>query len=239
MNEYINHHPKSNKRNLLFHDWQKRSGKFNRELGAFLSKDLNAKIIELGCSTGQVIAWLHSLGFSNASGIDIDKSAIKQGLKSGVKNIEQCDLLFFLQNYQHADVDLFILRDVAEHFSKDQLENVMSLMIQKLKIGGKIFIKTLNAQSPVANFMLHGDWTHQILFTKDSLAQLANMSGQLIVRTIIGDPIKRFSKREILLKIVFLIYRATYKKFMGLLIGESGKDMIFEPNLICVFEKVK
>src|SRR3989338_4689785 len=58
----------------------------------------NASIIDIACGSGEIVYWLHELGYVNAHGIDISEEQIALGRSLGIKNIEVNDLKQFLAN---------------------------------------------------------------------------------------------------------------------------------------------
>ena len=161
MSNYLNDHGSNKKSIVLNQPWEKRSEKFSNLFSRYLPKSFDEKIIDVGCSTGQIVGWLQSTGYKNACGIDSDKSAILYGESVGIKNLYLDDLFAYCESLNNESIKLFILRDITEHLSKEEVEFIISIMSSKLKVDGYIWIQTPNGLSPAANSLLYGDWTHR------------------------------------------------------------------------------
>jgi hypothetical protein len=70
-----------------------------------------------------------------------------------------------------------ILRDVIEHFPREQVIEVLELCRQASRPGGSVIIQVPNAESPFFGRIRYGDFTHELAFTSSSIAQLFNILG--------------------------------------------------------------
>lgn len=76
-----------------------------------------AKILDVGCSSGTLLSDLRDLGFRDLSGIDISQTAIDHCKKSGFKNIKKTDGRNLGNPCEKFDV--IIASDVLEHIEED------------------------------------------------------------------------------------------------------------------------
>ena len=67
--------------------------------------------------------------------------------------------------------------DVLEHFRKDEALRFMDQVNRVLAPGGTVLIHTPNDFSPFSGRVGHRDFTHETVFTRDSLGQLLAACG--------------------------------------------------------------
>ena len=201
--------------------------------GSFLPKDKEALILEIGCGNGGLVYWLQKSGFKKTEGVDISKEQFEESKKFNIKNIYQDDLKNFLKNRENI-YDVIFMRDIIEHFNKEEILEILELVNCSLKEGGKIIIQTPNAEGPFGGRYRYWDFTHEISFTEGSICQVLLVSNFGKIRIFPTNPIIHGFKsfiRFILWRIIELILR-----FYLLVETGSGKG-IFTQNLIAVAEK--
>ncbi len=142
----------------------------------FLPKDKNIKIIDLGCGTGGFVYWLQQIGYQNSEGIDVSPEQIEATKKLGIKNIRQANLKEFLRDKRNF-YDVIFMNSVIEHFTKEEILDVLDIIYQSLKTGGVFVAQTPNAESPFSGRFRYGDFTHEISFTKGSIRQVLEVAG--------------------------------------------------------------
>ncbi len=142
----------------------------------FLPADKKARILDLGCGNGSLVYWLEGLGYAEAEGVDVSPEQVELAKSLGVKKVYCEDLVNFLEQSK-TEYDVVFIRDTLGHFFKKEIVNIMDLIYRKVKKGGKLIIKTPNAESPLSGQLRHGDFTHEVGFTRTSLRQLAEVAG--------------------------------------------------------------
>ena len=231
--KYYSTHISPRKGEATLGEFRIRAISYQKQFGQLLPKDKKAKIIDIGCGSGSVTWWLQSVGFDNAIGIDISAEQVGIANKLGVNNIFQANIKTFLADKLEF-YDVVIARDVIEHFSKDDLVDVLSLCHGSLKRNGLVILQAPNAESPFFGRIRYGDFTHQIAFTTSSLSQLLRMIGYSGIRFFPKRPLVDSAEsfvRVILWKFVELFY-----KF--LLFVEVGRvQMIVTQDIIAVGKK--
>jgi len=201
--------------------------------GRFLPKDKNIQIIDLGCGTGGFVYWLQQIGYQNSAGIDISIEQIAVANKIEIKNIHQADLKEFLRDKRNF-YDIIFMRDVIEHFTKEEIIDVFDCIYQALKTGGVVVVQTPNAESPFSGRFRYGDFTHEISFAEGSIRQVLGVSDFKGIRVFPTRPVVHGFKsffRAILwrgIEIILQIY---------LLIETGSAKGIFTQNIIAVAEK--
>jgi len=168
----------------------------------FLPKSHNAKIVDLGCSEGISLEWLLLNGYQNIVGVDSDEFAIelcrkKFNSKLSDKHIVCFDALSYLKNCEDESVDMVLMLNVIEHIPKETILEIMSEIRRTLKCDGCFLAQTGNWENPFNIGLFTRDFTHQVMYTMNSLRQLMIMSN--------------FDEDEIILKAVR--YKLTWRNF--------------------------
>jgi len=206
---------------------------WRKYFGRYLPENKVAQVIEIGCGNGGFVYWLNSLGYKSAVGIDISKEQVDLAYKLGIKNIFQHDLKEFLSDKIEI-YDVVFARDVIEHFTKDEVLEVLGIIYSSLKKGGIIVIQTPNAESPFGSRYLYGDFTHEIAFTTSSLNSVLRITGFRDAEFYPTSPVPKglnSSLRYILWKCIEAMLR-----FYMLVETGSGKG-IFTQNIIAIAKK--
>jgi SAM-dependent methyltransferase len=111
---------------------------------------------------GHFLYFLKKMSYSNFIGIDTSPQQVdflKESLRKG--------------DY----FDIIVLNDVIEHNPKVKIPELLKLMFNVLKPGGKVFIKTPNMGNPFNLRSRYMDFTHEIGFTEHSLYEILCMAG--------------------------------------------------------------
>jgi SAM-dependent methyltransferase len=195
-----------------------------------LLRDLprDARILEIGCGGGALLAYLERRGFSHASGIDISPEQVELARRRAVR-AEVGDLFEVLADGQ-AQVDAIVAVDVLEHFSRDELVRLAPLLYSGLTPGGRLLIQTANGAGLFPGQVIFGDLTHLTIFTPPSLAQLLQPVGftDLSFYETGPIPIRLRGKLDVAL------WRAIKTMADALRYVETGKrQAIWTENMIC------
>ena len=183
-----------------------------------------------GLRTGRLVYWLGQRGYRNAEGIDISAEQVEAAHQLGIANVRQADLTQYLGSHRE-HYDALILRDVVEHFTREQIIEVLELCRAATRPGGVVIVQVPNAESPFFGRIRYGDFTHELAFTSTSVAQLFNVLGFLDLRVYPTEPViggVRSLGRAVLWTLVKAFYRV-------LLFAELGRGQwIFTQGLIAV-----
>lgn len=154
-----------------------------------LPQHKEAKILDLACGAGHWLYFLQKEGYHNSWGIDISRDQLRLASKIGVKNLKQADAFSFLQNKKE-EFDFISANDFIEHLNKQEILALLDLVYTALKPGGKILIMTVNVGAPLlgpkSGFI---DFTHETMFTPESLAQIMLVCGFSQVKVKGDSPI--------------------------------------------------
>lgn len=161
----------------------------------FFPKDTNAKILDIGVGRGEMLSVLKEFGY-DYSGIDISESCVSfcQSLNLNCSLVE--DTIEYLKTHPK-EYDMITFLDVIEHIEKSKLIEFMQAIRNATKENGSVIIQAPNALSPDSIISLYNDFTHEILFTENSLFQLLTTAGFKDVKyyafeDIVGSGIKYY-----------------------------------------------
>jgi 2-polyprenyl-3-methyl-5-hydroxy-6-metoxy-1,4-benzoquinol methylase len=146
-------------------------------INAFFPKNKAAAILDLGCGHGTLVHFAHQAGYVNTQGIDVSVQQVALARQLGIANITQGDLMAALKAIPPASLDAVITFDVIEHFTKDELIDLVDAIHGALKPSGCWIIHAPNANSPFVGAVRYGDYTHEQAFTPTSIQQLLKASG--------------------------------------------------------------
>lgn len=172
-----------------------------------LPLDKNIRILDVGCGMGHFIYYLQKKGFMNFIGIDISPEQIDFCRNNISENVECIDAFAFLE--KNFNFDVIVMNDVLEHFNKNKILDLLILIYDRLNKNGILIIKVPNAANPFNISTFYTDFTHETLFTKESLNQI------LVVSNF--KNIKVFECKS---------NRTTFKGIIGALLEKSIYDII-------------
>lgn len=137
--------------------------------------------LEIGCGTGEFLAYLHAKGVGRFIGIDHDP-ALAEIVPAAVRDRFRCaDIWAFLAEPDQAALDRVVMLDVLEHFSPEKARDLLVAIRGRLAPGGRIIVKVPNAGCPWGLAYQFGDLTHKTAFNSLSLRQLADASGLALI----------------------------------------------------------
>jgi SAM-dependent methyltransferase len=142
----------------------------------WLPPDRSARILDIGCGSGQFLWFLRERGYRNCSGVDLDGRQVELGRQLGL-DCQTANIVTKLRDLK-TPCDLIAVFDVLEHLSKDELHEVMTLISERLEPGGgRLLLSVPNAESPLGPAVLYGDLTHEAAFTWASIYELCYCHG--------------------------------------------------------------
>ncbi|RLA07956.1 MAG: hypothetical protein DRQ51_04265 [Gammaproteobacteria bacterium] len=138
-----------------------------------LPKNKNAKILDLGCGFGMYLKHIKNLGYKNTKGVEIGDEQNKF-LKDKGYNIIQKDILEFLKTTTEK-YDFISMFDVLEHFTKEEIVELLPLLQKILNNNGTLIVRVPNGEAMLNGSIMYGDFTHETFFTSKSLQQIFNI----------------------------------------------------------------
>jgi 2-polyprenyl-3-methyl-5-hydroxy-6-metoxy-1,4-benzoquinol methylase len=157
-------------------EFEQLSKYFKKNYLKHLPEDHNAKILDLGCGMGHFLYFLETNGYSNCLGVDISNENIEFCKKRGF-NVILSNIFEFLKD-SNGSYDTIIMNDLLEHFDKPEVIQLLNMIFNCLDENGQLIIKVPNASNPImACSSRYLDFTHESLFTEESLSQVLKVSG--------------------------------------------------------------
>ena len=195
--------------------------------------DLDAAILDLGCGHGALIHVARQMGHKNLRGVDGSLEQVAAAERLGVEGVRHGDVIQTLAEEGDASLDCVVSFDLIEHFTKDELIGLVDEIFRVLKPGGRWIIHTPNAESPFGNRMLFWDFTHELAFTRTSLAQLLLSSGFSRVQCYEDQPVPHGLKSASRL-LLWLCFRSLLRLYLAAETGDTGRHAIFSQNFLAV-----
>jgi 2-polyprenyl-3-methyl-5-hydroxy-6-metoxy-1,4-benzoquinol methylase len=197
-----------------------------------MPQEKDAVLLDLGCGNGGFVFFLQQLGYSNVRGVDLSAEQIDEGNGLGIKGLEVADIKQFLSTVE--SVDCVIARDVVEHFTRQEAVDLLTLIAQKLKPGGRFIMQVPNGQGLFYTSIFYGDYTHEMAYTESSVRQLFLNTGFSSSFCVPTGPVPHgliSSVRWLLWK-----YRVLIHRFWKMVETGNGNGL-FTSNLIAIGNK--
>jgi 2-polyprenyl-3-methyl-5-hydroxy-6-metoxy-1,4-benzoquinol methylase len=159
---------------------------YQYNLAEHLPKDRAAKILEIGSGMGRFLEFLGTRGYDDFLGVDLSEEAVRYCQDKGIEKVKLITDLdeFLVSSVQY---DAIVMNDVIEHIPKQEVVQVLTKLHEKLKVGGKLIVKTGNMSSIIGARMRYVDFTHELGFTEESLSQLLKICNfrDIIIRPFV------------------------------------------------------
>jgi len=195
--------------------------------------DLNATVLELGCGHGALIHVARQMGYRNLQGVDGSPEQVAAARRLKIDGVMQGDVMETLSRQPDGSLDCVVAFDLIEHFTKNELIGLVDEVCRVLRPGGRWIIHTPNGESPFGMRIRYGDITHELAFTRTSLAQLLLSSGFSKVSCFEDQPVVHGIKSAIRW-VLWKVFRNLLRLYVAAETGDSGREAIFSHNLICV-----
>ena len=215
---------------------KQRAPYINKLIKEHFPSDNNASIIDLGCGHGAVVHFAHQNGYKDIRGIDYSVEQVAEAKRLGIEGVEQGDLMEALLSLPDGSQDVVIAFDVIEHFTKDELILFVDEVFRVLRKRGKWLIHCPNGESPFGARMLFGDFTHEIIFTRTSIAQILLASGFIDVSSYEDKPVVHGFK-SMVRRILWEFFRAFLRLYIAAETGSGERECIFSQNFLTVAVK--
>lgn len=195
-----------------------------------LLRDVNrtGAVLELGCGPGYTLEFLKRAGFANAKGIDISIEQVAIARGRGM-DATVADVFGFLRS-ESDKYALVVAIDFLEHFTKNELTELVTLIRQSLTPKGVLLLQTINGSGLLSNGLIYGDMTHSTILSIHSIKQL--------LRVIGFDHIQFFETSPVSKNAIGLIRNGLWRiiRFIAnaVRLVETGRtEQILTQNFIC------
>jgi 2-polyprenyl-3-methyl-5-hydroxy-6-metoxy-1,4-benzoquinol methylase len=203
------------------------------EFGRWLPADRGARILDAACGVGYALMMLKDAGYTNVHGVDVSPDQVQNARKLGLA-VEQGDVLGTLRA-QPAHWDCILGIDFIEHLTKDELMEFLDVARAALAPGGRLIVRTPNANSPIGPRSRYRDLTHELIFTEQSLREAFLTCGLRPV-AIVGGKVRPFTALGWARGLVTDAFKLIWRAWMVAELGREGQEMPLELNLVGVAE---
>ena len=201
--------------------------------GRHLPANKDAAILDIGCGDGNSVYWMQQRGYKNASGVDVSMEQIEKGKSMGINNLVSGDIVKYLADSKQ-QYDVILAKDVIEHFTRDEVFEILELVHKNLKEGGRFIMQVPNGQGIYYTSIFYGDYTHEMAYTASSINQVALNNGFKRTHCYPTGPVPK--NLAGIIRSVLWKLKVTKVKFWKMI--ETGSPSgIFTQNIIAVMEK--
>lgn len=193
----------------------------------------DADILDLGCGYGALLYFCRQEGYMRVSGVDRSPQQVRSAAQLGIEGVREGDLLETLRSLAEGSQDVVVAFDVLEHFTKEELLPLIDQVRRVLRPGGRWIIHVPNGESPFHGRIRYGDFTHETIFTRTSLAQVLHASGFTEVRTFEDKPIVH-GMTSLLRRVLWEFLRPLLLLYLAVETGGLDRQSILSQNLLAV-----
>jgi len=215
---------------------QSRAPYIERIIHRHFPSDRSAKIVDLGCGHGAFVHFVRKAGYINVEGIDGAPEQVAAAQHLGIQGVRRGSILEELTAMPDQSCDVIIAFDVIEHFTRNELLGFVDKVYRVLKTGGRWIIHTPNGESPFAGRMFFWDFTHELAFTRTSIAQLLYASKYSEVRSYEDVPVPHGVK-SVIRWLLWKGIRGGLRLYLAVETGDTNKETIFSQNFLTVAVK--
>lgn len=179
----------------------------------FQAVSKQAHILDLACGYGEVVYFFENKGFENIKGVEISEELVALSKKLGVKNVMHGDIYDYLNTVADKSIQVFVMKDIIEHFEVEELTIMLKAMKSKLADNGFIIGHAPNGSGIFGMLIRYNDLTHKIAYTRKSLEQLSRICGYSRTEVYEDKPLTKGIKglvRRLSWKILKLPFRLFY-----------------------------
>ncbi len=198
-------------------------------IGRHIPLDRKARIVDLGCGHGTFLYFLKEAGYRNIAGVDISQEQIELAHQLGILEAQIGEVIPFLEESEPASIDAFLLIDVIEHLTNNDMFRTLDLVYRALRPGGRCIVHVPNGEGLFGMGVRYGDLTHENAFSTMSARQLFSTIGFRDIHTFEDKPIVHGAKsliRRIIWDFSTFFLRALY-------MAETGSsNVILSRNMV-------
>ena len=192
----------------------------------------SARIFDMGCGSGSLLKGLKEAGYTNVIGMDLSEEQVNMAHEFGVSEVVLGDAMQFFRSSEE-QFDIITGMDIIEHFTKDELVELLQLIQSKLKKGGMAIFRTPNMDAPIATAFAIGDFTHENYLNASSAEQVMLSCGFVDVNVKPSFMRVNGFLKEGLRGILYRLLNLRLKLQL-FATARSTQKVLFTPNLLIV-----
>lgn len=208
---------------------------FSFEIIPLAPADKAIKILDIGCGIGSLMAAFNDAGYHQVEGIDLSPEQIKIAHENGIQQAKLGDLIPYLKENEEC-FDLITGMDIIEHFTKDELCEVLAQIKKALKPNGRVLFRTPNADAPLSGIYSRGDLTHECFLNYNSAEQVM-MAMEYQNIEILPSKVKSKSPFKEFIRSIAWWKSKLVIRFLLFASGRTTDKVILMPNLIIKAQK--
>lgn len=212
--------------------FEREKWRFEKEILPLINLPKSARILDIGCGSGSFLKALSEHGYTEITGIDLSEEQVKLAHQLGVTQVQQGDLVEFLNAAEHK-FDLISGMDIIEHFTKNELVDLLHLIQNYLNPGGIAIFRTPNLDAPMATVYANGDFTHENYMNASSAQQVMMACGFEKVQVFESNMQIPNALKEIIRKVVFSLLKFRFKLTL-FATGRSTQNVLISPNMVII-----
>lgn len=207
---------------------------FSARVLPYVTENRDAEILDVGCGSGRLLAFLAAEGYLRARGIDLSREMIARAHTAGVENVEYAEATAYLRGID-ATLDAICAFDVLEHLSKSEVIAFLEVARRALKPGGRLILQVPNGASPFFGSIYYADLTHETVFTARSI-RMAFQTVDLVTVSVSEVVPLVHGPRSLLRRVIWAAGRAAILVFLA---AETGRTTgyVLSQNLLAVAER--
>ena len=148
-----------------------------------LPEERDAPILDVGCGTGEFLAFLQASGYSQIEGLDISLQQVERARQLLSCPVHQGEPESFLRDRQ-GHYRLITLNDVLEHIPKHETMRFLKTLRGGLSQDGILVVSVPQVAGFSSMYTRYNDFTHHLVFTELSLEYALRLSGFSEVRFV-------------------------------------------------------
>lgn len=159
--------------------WLRRRGQewFEDNYAPLLPTDRNAEVLDIGCGMGEFLFFLKGCGYMRTEGVDISAHLVEYCKRLVGCEVSQISDLEEFLGTRPRRYDLIYLGDVIEHFPKSSLFSTLDAILDALRPGGFLLLRTNNAAGIAGMYSRYISLTHELCFNERSLRKVLEAAG--------------------------------------------------------------
>lgn len=168
-------------------DAARRYPTLHRDVLRRLPDQRSARVLDVGCGSGDLIALLRRSGWTDVSGIDVSREQVRLAVDRGVTGVRRADVHEYAATHP-AEYEVILAIDVIEHFDRADVVQLFQGLRRMLTPDGLLILQVPNGASPFSGRVFWSDITHGMQYTHRSLRQVCAASGFSSVTSYASRP---------------------------------------------------
>ena len=218
-------------------DLESRQPFYQNLIDNYFPMEKDIKIVDLGCGYGAFVYCIRKNGYKDSLGVDASSEMVGVAEYLNIDGVRHGDIVSFLNEQPDESIDVLTAIDLIEHFSKQELFELVAQFYRVLKKGGRIITHQPNAEGVFGNAIHYGDYTHEQSFTRVSIAQVFLSNGFNSIISFEDKPLRHSLKSNIRRILWDFLVRPFYLFLIAVESGGSDKEVALTKNFFSIAVK--